>query len=83
MIRHPAQSLFVGCFAMGSATVINSGLVINQEFDFGGIGFLYFLWAMWWLDSALSFIIAFGMIYAMWVVSSFRVVNCRTDNNAG
>jgi tellurite resistance protein TehA-like permease len=65
MLRHPAQSLFVGCFAMGCATLLNTGLVINQSYGFGGVKFLYFLWAMWWLDSAFSFIIAFGMIYVM------------------
>ena len=27
MIRHPAQSLFIGCFPMGAATLINSALV--------------------------------------------------------
>ncbi len=27
MIVHPAQSLFIGCFPMGAATLINAGLV--------------------------------------------------------
>lgn len=27
MITHPAQSLFIGCFPMGAATLINAGLV--------------------------------------------------------
>lgn len=27
MIAHPAQSLFIGCFPMGAATLINAGLV--------------------------------------------------------
>jgi tellurite resistance protein TehA-like permease len=27
MLRHPAQSVFVGCFPMGAATLINSALV--------------------------------------------------------
>lgn len=27
MITHPAQSLFMGCFPMGAATLINAGLV--------------------------------------------------------
>ena len=27
MIHHPAQSLFIGCFPMGAATLINSALV--------------------------------------------------------
>ncbi|KAF9461280.1 voltage-dependent anion channel [Collybia nuda] len=47
MISHPAQSLFVGAFAMGAATLINSALIANQLWSFGGTGFLYALWAFW------------------------------------
>ncbi|KAI0743597.1 voltage-dependent anion channel [Daedaleopsis nitida] len=65
MIRHPAQSLFIGCFPMGAATLINSGLNINQDWGFGGTPFLWTLWGFWWLDSAVSYIVAFGMLYAM------------------
>ncbi|KAI0793226.1 voltage-dependent anion channel [Abortiporus biennis] len=67
MISHPAQSLFVGCFPMGAATLINAGLAINQDWGFGGSGFLYTLWGFWWLDSAVSFLCAFGMVYVMMV----------------
>ncbi|OBZ68178.1 Sulfite efflux pump SSU1 [Grifola frondosa] len=67
MIVHPAASLFVGCFPMGAATLINAGLAINQDWGFGGNGFLYTLWGFWWLDSIVSYIIAFGMIYTMMV----------------
>lgn len=27
MLNHPAQSLFIGCFPMGAATLINGALV--------------------------------------------------------
>jgi tellurite resistance protein TehA-like permease len=67
MISHPAQSLFVGAFAMGAATLINSALTANQSWSFGGTGFLYALWGLWWLDLAVSFFTAFGMLYAMYV----------------
>ena len=30
MIKHPAQSLFIGCFPMGAATLINSALVSHS-----------------------------------------------------
>ena len=30
-------------------------------------GFLWALWGFWWLDSAVSYVVAFGMIYAMMV----------------
>ncbi|TBU49462.1 voltage-dependent anion channel [Dichomitus squalens] len=65
MIHHPAQSLFIGCFPMGAATLINSALNINQDWGFGGNAFLWTLWGFWWLDSAVSYLIAFGMLYIM------------------
>ncbi|KAH0827620.1 voltage-dependent anion channel [Lanmaoa asiatica] len=65
MLRHPAQSLFVGAVPMGFATLINIALDMNQETGFGGLGFLYFLWGCWWIDSIVSFLCAFGMVYAM------------------
>ncbi|KAI0769777.1 voltage-dependent anion channel [Trametes elegans] len=67
MLSHPAQSLFIGCFPMGAATLINSGLNINQDWGFGGNGFLWTLWGFWWLDSAVSYAVAFGMLYTMMV----------------
>ncbi|EKM54267.1 uncharacterized protein PHACADRAFT_258005 [Phanerochaete carnosa HHB-10118-sp] len=70
MMSHPAQSLFIGCFPMGAATLINSGLNIHNDWHSGGTGtnsFLWALWGFWWLDSICSYVIAFGMIYAMMV----------------
>jgi len=67
MLSHPAQSLFIGCFPMGAATLINASLAINQDWGFGGRGFLYTLWGFWWLDSAVSYAVAFGMVYTMMV----------------
>ncbi|KAI0630202.1 voltage-dependent anion channel [Trametes polyzona] len=67
MLSHPAQSLFIGCFPMGAATLINAGLNLNQDWGFGGEAFLWTLWGFWWLDSAVSYAIAFGMLYTMMV----------------
>ncbi|EGO25854.1 hypothetical protein SERLADRAFT_466566 [Serpula lacrymans var. lacrymans S7.9] len=67
MLRHPAQSLFIGAFPMGAATLINVALVANQEWGFAGTGFLYTLWGLWWLDSVISFAVAFGMVYTMMI----------------
>ena len=38
---------------------------INQDWGFGGTPFIWTLWGFWWLDSAVSYLIAFGMLYAM------------------
>ncbi|KNZ80517.1 Sulfite efflux pump SSU1 [Termitomyces sp. J132] len=70
MISHPAQSLFVGAFPMGATTLINSALTANQAWAFAGTGFLYTLWAFWWLDLTLSFLCAFGMLYVMMTTQS-------------
>ncbi|KAI0759060.1 voltage-dependent anion channel [Fomes fomentarius] len=65
MIAHPAQSLFIGCFPMGAATLINAALNVYQDWGFGGSAFLWTLWGLWWLDAAVSFLIIFGMLYVM------------------
>ncbi|CCM05707.1 uncharacterized protein FIBRA_07939 [Fibroporia radiculosa] len=65
MLGHPAQSLFIGTFPMGMTTLINSALAINQNWGFGGTGFLYTLWGCWWLVSWMSYVVAYGMIYTM------------------
>ncbi|KAJ7746399.1 voltage-dependent anion channel [Mycena metata] len=65
MLRHPTQSLFTGCSMMGAATLLNSGLAAHQSYSFAGPGFLYTLWAFWWLDSVGSAFTAVGMIYVM------------------
>ncbi|PCH43871.1 hypothetical protein WOLCODRAFT_133004 [Wolfiporia cocos MD-104 SS10] len=65
MLSHPAQSLFIGCFPMGMATLINSALALNQNWGFGGDGLLYVCWGFWWLNSGLSYLVAYGMIYTM------------------
>lgn len=90
MLRHPAQSLFVGAIPMGFATLINIALVsdtrlgtpsriqlaqdMNQETGIGGLGFLYFLWGCWWVDSIVSVLCAFGMVYTMYVDHSHLCV---------
>ncbi|KAF9778975.1 voltage-dependent anion channel [Thelephora terrestris] len=65
MLSHPAQSLFIGVFPMGAATLINGALALNQARGWGGNALLYTLWGFWWLDSLVSYVIAFGMLYIM------------------
>ena len=68
MLRHPVQSLYVGCYPMGVTTLINIavGLISEQE-GFGGRPFLYAVWAIWWLVVVLSFVCAFALVHVMWV----------------
>lgn len=65
MIFNTNESLFLGAFPIGSATLIDSALILNQTYHFAGNGFIYALWAFWWADLLLSFTTAFGMIYVM------------------
>lgn len=67
MLSHPAQSLFIGAFPMGAATLINSALTANQQWGFAGKGFLYTLWAFWWADLLISCLCAFGLLFVMYV----------------
>ncbi|KAI5889727.1 uncharacterized protein SCHCODRAFT_02635448 [Schizophyllum commune H4-8] len=66
MIHHPVQSLFLGTFPMGAATILNIAvLTVYEQYGMGGKAFLYFLWACWWLDVLVSIAICFLMIHVM------------------
>ncbi|KAK7218749.1 hypothetical protein V2G26_006752 [Clonostachys chloroleuca] len=51
MIAHPGQSLFLGCFPMGFATIINMMVFVGKSW---GNGFIYLTWALWWVDAVVS-----------------------------
>ncbi|CAM1511358.1 Fc.00g088710.m01.CDS01 [Cosmosporella sp. VM-42] len=51
MISHPGQSLFLGCFPMGFATIINMMVFCCKQW---GDGFIYLAWGFWWIDVWLS-----------------------------
>ena len=52
MIRHPAQSLFLGCFPMGLATIINMICFVCVP-QWGGEWWRV-AWALWWIDAAIA-----------------------------
>ncbi|KAI0066104.1 hypothetical protein BV25DRAFT_1879139 [Artomyces pyxidatus] len=69
MINHPVQSLYLGCFPMGAATLINVSVTLfYSEYGFGGSAFLYTLWGFWWLDVAVSALCCWGLVHVMSVV---------------
>ncbi|CAK7217207.1 Plasma membrane sulfite pump involved in sulfite metabolism [Sporothrix bragantina] len=51
MIKHPSQSLFLGCIPMALATIVNMMVLVCSPW---GNAFIYFTWALWWLDVILS-----------------------------
>ncbi|KAF5026838.1 hypothetical protein F66182_1032 [Fusarium sp. NRRL 66182] len=51
MVSHPGQSLFLGCFPMGFATIINMMVFCCKQW---GDWVIYLAWAFWWVDVWLS-----------------------------
>ncbi|KIM40152.1 hypothetical protein M413DRAFT_446309 [Hebeloma cylindrosporum] len=71
LIRNPVTSLYAGCFPMAATTLINVGVqVVNTEYNVGGKGFLYFLWAMWWVVVVVSFTCCWAGVHAMFTYQS-------------
>ncbi|CAE6383346.1 unnamed protein product [Rhizoctonia solani] len=64
MYKHPVQSLYLGCFPMGFATLINSSLNAYQTHELGN-NFLYALWGLWWFDTVVALVVYFSMLYIM------------------
>jgi tellurite resistance protein TehA-like permease len=62
MLEHSVQSLFLGTFAMGFATIVNMISTLSPKT-------LMLAWGLWWFDVAVSILIAVGVPFLMWVVS--------------
>ncbi|KAI5120976.1 hypothetical protein M0805_006648 [Coniferiporia weirii] len=74
MLRHPVASLYIGCFPMGFATLIIAAVgIVYNYFGFGGNGFIYVLWGLWWLDVAVSLIICFGQLHIMFTRQTHEI----------
>ncbi|MCJ1269684.1 Plasma membrane sulfite pump involved in sulfite metabolism [Lobaria immixta] len=67
MIRHPTQSLFLGTFPMGLATIINM-LVFVCVPAWGGWA-IDFAWALWWIDAVIA---VFTCFYLPFVIMYFH-----------
>ena len=68
LLRNPTAIMYAGCIPMGAATLINIAVVvINGQLNYGGKPFLYFLWAMWWLDVFISFLCCWVGVHTMYV----------------
>ncbi|KAK5107700.1 hypothetical protein LTR62_000894 [Meristemomyces frigidus] len=52
MIRHPAQSLFIGTFPMGLATIIN--MIVFVCVPAWGGNMWKLAWALWWIDAVIA-----------------------------
>lgn len=66
MIRHPVQSLYISTMPMGATTLLNVAVnLVNEDYSIGGQPFLYTIWALWWLDVAISVVCCWGMVHYM------------------
>ncbi|KAJ7650699.1 voltage-dependent anion channel [Roridomyces roridus] len=62
VLRHPTQSLFIGTFPIGAATLISNALAVHQSYGFAGSGFVYALWVLWWVDTVVCFLTTVGTL---------------------
>lgn len=68
MVHHPVQSLFLGTYPMGGATLISVAVTLFYSDDgVGGSAFLYMLWVFWWLDLLVSALCAYHLVHIMYV----------------
>ncbi|KAK4546954.1 hypothetical protein LTR36_001686 [Oleoguttula mirabilis] len=52
MLRHPTQSLFIGTFPMGLATIVN--MIVFVCVPAWGGNTWKLAWALWWIDAAIA-----------------------------
>ncbi|KAK8209561.1 voltage-dependent anion channel [Phyllosticta capitalensis] len=69
MLRHPMQSLFLGCCPMGLTTLINNFIFVCIE-DAGWTSpwAPYFAWALWWIDVVMAVACSCGLPFLMMYV---------------
>jgi hypothetical protein len=65
MIRHPAQSLFLGTFPMSLATIINMMCYVCVP-AWGGNTWR-FIWALWWVDAVIAVATCTFLPFTMYV----------------
>ena len=65
VVLHPHQSLFLGTFPVGLATLINMSVLVCVPS--WGNGMAIFTWVLWWIDAVLATTICFHMTFVMQV----------------
>lgn len=68
MIRHPTQSLFLGTFPMGCATIVNMEVFVCVPS--WGPWAITLAWSMWWIDAIVSIAVCFYLTFVMSVFLS-------------
>ncbi|KAF9452375.1 hypothetical protein P691DRAFT_784516 [Macrolepiota fuliginosa MF-IS2] len=66
LLQHPNHSLFFACYPMGATTIINVSIsCVYEHYGFGGRGFIYFIWVLWWINIAISALCFWGLTHLM------------------
>ena len=63
MIKHPVQSMFIGTFPMGLATIINMFCLVCVP-AWGGWA-RYFAWGLWIFDAVVSVMTALSLPFIL------------------
>ena len=63
MLRHPTQSLFLGTFPMGFATLVS--MVVLVCVPAWGSWAITLAWTMWWIDTIISVTVCFYLPFVM------------------
>ena len=66
MVRHPTQSLFLGTFPMGFATIVN--MVVFVCVPSWGPRAITFAWSLLWIDAIISVAVCFYLPFVMCVI---------------
>lgn len=75
MIRHPVQSLFLGTFPMGFATIVN--MFIYVCVPVWGRWAVTFAWAMWWIDAVVSICCCMFLPFAIMHIHTTQSDGCH------
>lgn len=77
MVTHPVQSLFLGTFPMGLATIINMFCLVCVPA--WGDKAAYLIWAIWIFDAAVSVVVAIGIPFILY--EPLAPMTCYSANN--
>lgn len=71
MLKHSVQSLFIGTFPMGLATIVNATVLIAVP-TYGDWA-IELAFALWWIDVGITVASCYGVTFAMFQLHSMAV----------
>lgn len=74
MLRHPTQSLFVGCFPIALCTIIN--MIVYTCVPAWGPWVIDLAWALWWFDAVVSVTTCYCLPFVMFVANTPKIALC-------